>query len=341
MVERSEVRCPRCGATLTVSGDVGGPALTCPDCGGALRVPPAESAASGPGVPAAARPTIDLVSSVPARPVPQPAAMPSVIRANRPLAGTPCPACGREVLLGEEVVRCPDCGGVSHSGCWQQRGGCAAPTCAPAPAAPGAILVAAAVKVCPACAENIPADAVVCPYCSESLTGPGVGVAVPTTFKAPTGGVFARTWHFTNAGDELIAQLPRKGKEIRVRREEAPHAVVLTKRRLIITVDGKRTKFNIGDIGHVATAYWLTGRVTPRTSSVAKDALVSAIVGIFLFQIILGIWALVQAGRARNLIDQYPGALRGRDLATAATVIGILDLCIFAVLVLGQAGRTM
>ena len=66
-----------------------------------------------------------------------------------------------------------------------------------------------------------------------------------------------------------------------------------------------------------------------RTSIVARDALVTAIVGIFCCQIIFGPVALTRAGRAKEMINLYPESIGGRGMATTAQVIGVIDILLF------------
>ena len=60
----------------------------------------------------------------------------------------------------------------------------------------------------------------------------------------------------------------------------------------------------------------------PRSSSNATVALVIALVGIFLFGVVLGPIAIVIGIRARTEIDESRGQLQGRGKATAAIFIG-------------------
>jgi len=103
------VACPQCGASLKAPAALAGRAVKCPRCSAVTRVPdPQPAAAALPGAPGPA----------------------AVARANRAVAGKPCPACGKEVMLGDEIVACVTCGEPSHAACWEARGGCASPACA-------------------------------------------------------------------------------------------------------------------------------------------------------------------------------------------------------------------
>ena len=58
----------------------------------------------------------------------------------------------------------------------------------------------------------------------------------------------------------------------------------------------------------------------------ANTALIIAIVGIFVFGLILGSVAIYIGVRARGDIDYSQGRLTGRGRATAAIVIGIIEI---------------
>jgi hypothetical protein len=68
-------------------------------------------------------------------------------------------------------------------------------------------------------------------------------------------------------------------------------------------------------------------------ASDAKNALIMSIVGLFCFGFILGVLAFRKANEAIETIDIYGVAQEKRGLATAAKVIGVLDI-IFWVLAL-------
>jgi hypothetical protein len=279
---------------------------------------------------------------VPSPPAPQPPPAqpqgppPEIVRANRLLAGKRCPACQREVLLGQEVIQCPRCGEPSHKACWEERGGCAALTCAPQQpaAAPAA---APATRQCPACAEQIPATATVCPYCSEPL-GRRRRQAAPTTFTAREGAFGTRGWTFKNRGDVLLAIGPEAEGEFRVHHDKAAEEVVLKRRKLQIATPSGWRSFKIDDIGYVAASFWLHGRPKPVTCSLATDALAWAILGIFCCQIIFGPVALIQASRAQQVINRHPRVITGRGLVTAARIIGVIDIILFVVVIIARLG---
>jgi len=261
--------------------------------------------------------------------------------ATQELVGQPCPACRKRIFLGDEVVRCAACGTVNHVHCWRERNGCSSAVCSPPPG--GATAAAAEAQVaaatvanmdCPACAEQIPADSNVCPYCGErvgAMAGPGAGGAhrglaadLPSSFRTLSG----KKYVFTLTPDVLVGESVKTGEEIKVLRSDAVSELELTANRLIITSGGVRRKFNIEDIGHVAINHWLTGETSRKSSAVAKDALITAIVGIFCCQVVCGPYAIYRAGQAQKDLAAYPQYLDGEGMATAAKIIGIVDIVI-------------
>jgi hypothetical protein len=62
----------------------------------------------------------------------------------------------------------------------------------------------------------------------------------------------------------------------------------------------------------------------------ANEALTYAIVGLFCFGIILAPVALVKASKARKMIQMNP-RLAGAGKVTAATIIGVIALCLWVV----------
>jgi hypothetical protein len=84
--------------------------------------------------------------------------------------GTVCHICLHRIDDGQPVNSCPDCQSLYHGPCWEDLGGCAIYGC------PGMVEVkkgedegttvwGMSEKVCPACAEKIPATALACPFC--------------------------------------------------------------------------------------------------------------------------------------------------------------------------------
>jgi hypothetical protein len=263
-----------------------------------------------------------------------------IIRANRQVAGKPCTACGGEILLGDEVVLCPKCRGQHHRACWEQRGACASPACAPAEKAAGLVPEAVPVestpkRACPACGEQIPAAARMCPFCSESLVADS---KAPRSFMVKKPGFFGGSlWNFAIVGDELVGSSPGL-PEIHVPHDRGPLDVIVKKRQLIIVANGKKNKFMLADdIGPVVLTYWMTGELKPIPSFTAGEALSFAILGIFILQIILQPLALYKANQASNQIKAYPELLTGKGKVLAVriialTLIGLLGLiCILAV----------
>jgi hypothetical protein len=81
-----------------------------------------------------------------------------------------CKICEHRVDEGQPVHTCPECLSVYHQPCWEYLGGCAVYGCAHMFAVKKADDEAVTIwgmseKVCPACAEKIPAAALQCPLC--------------------------------------------------------------------------------------------------------------------------------------------------------------------------------
>lgn len=55
--------------------------------------------------------------------------LPTVMRANKVLAGKTCHGCGEKIALGQEVHNCEACGSPSHESCWGAKGSCPNPEC--------------------------------------------------------------------------------------------------------------------------------------------------------------------------------------------------------------------
>ncbi len=62
----------------------------------------------------------------------------------------------------------------------------------------------------------------------------------------------------------------------------------------------------------------------------ARDALITAIVGVFCFGFILGILAIRKANGALETMNIYEVAPEKRGLAKAAKVLGIVDIILWA-----------
>ena len=323
--------CPRCGARLKAPPGLAGKQVKCPRCGTVTRLP--EPQAAGPAPPAAEPESIPAIATV--------------VRANRALAGKPCPACGREVLLGDEVVQCPQCALPSHADCWEQRRGCAAPACAPrlqaAQPAPGLIPIQGQTKACPACAEQIPASANVCPYCMEPLDERGLAAhGLPAGFEGKViRFIGSESWQFSIRGDELVGRGPG---EVRVARSEAHHRVVLKKRGAfthrntlrITEADGKSRTFALDDLAVVIAESWLTGEPpAPRTCPEATDALICALVAP-LCCIILGPVTLFKAVRARKMIQDNPRVFTGGGIALAALIMSVIEVIVLVLIIFVQ-----
>jgi Prokaryotic RING finger family 1 len=76
------------------------------------------------------------------------------------------------------------------------------------------------------------------------------------------------------------------------------------------------------------------------TAPEAKKALTYAIIGLFCFGIILGPVAIAKANEAKAVIDANPN-LGGRGLATAAQILGAIEILLFIVNILALLGRAM
>ena len=66
-------------------------------------------------------------------------------------------------------------------------------------------------------------------------------------------------------------------------------------------------------------------------ASEAKNALIFAILGIFCFGFIFGFLAYRKANEALEIIQIYDVAHEKRGMATAAKVLGIVDICLWIV----------
>jgi len=263
-------------------------------------------------------------------------------RANRMVAGKPCTACSKAFLLGDEVVTCPQCSSVSHSGCWAQHNGCAA--CAkaqPAEQAQNDFSVAAFASAastemihCPMCAEEVPADAAECPYCGE-LMDDEQRKSLPRSFIVKAGSLVPDNVIMRIAGGRLNVMTAGGDMQASANRE----SVVLKKRKLIVVFDDRKHKYRIDDIGWVIVNHWLTGEYVRRTSVAAKDALHTAIAGILVFQVILPIFGIVYGIKAWRAIRRHPEHLTGTGYAIAAIVLSVLVLVGSWVLVIAAADR--
>ena len=68
----------------------------------------------------------------------------------------------------------------------------------------------------------------------------------------------------------------------------------------------------------------------------AKQALIMAIVGVFCFGFILGILAIRKANSAQEAINVYEVGLEHRGLATGAKVLGIIDIVLWALVLIAR-----
>ncbi len=364
MDSKVKLSCPHCGVAGVAPANLAGRRVKCKNCGNSFEVPSIEaprepvtppttgpestepevnSSTTDPQAPASPSPPVSPGGSPPTDPPPPPqtalpstgAEKPVAVRANRVLAGKTCAGCATEIMLGEEVVRCDQCKIVSHSRCWDNQGGCPTRRCS-SPAGPDP--TAGSTRPCPACAEQIPVDVKLCPFCAEHFDGMGGGDDLfPITFTTGKGELFVKKWTFTANSTELVGTAPGFMPEIRIPREHARSEIVLGSRKMTVEVDGKKRKLTLDDIGHMAVSHFIYGQIVPRTSVVARDAFIASIVGIFCCQIVLGIYALVRASQAKEMMNSYPEAITGRGLATAAQIIGAFDLVLFVLYIFVNA----
>ncbi len=75
----------------------------------------------------------------------------------------------------------------------------------------------------------------------------------------------------------------------------------------------------------------LLAQKAAQAASDAKNALIMAIFGIFCFGFILGFLAFRKANEALETIDIYDVAHEKRGLATAAKILGIIDIVLWAI----------
>ena len=108
------------------------------------------------------------------------------LKANRPMEGKPCAACGRRIAFGDDAAVCLSCEALHDGACWDKRGGCATPGCDNAPlqrlASPTRIAAQAAAAAelppgkiaCPHCGRVMGARLPLCPKCKRAPTPDGV-----------------------------------------------------------------------------------------------------------------------------------------------------------------------
>jgi hypothetical protein len=83
----------------------------------------------------------------------------------------------------------------------------------------------------------------------------------------------------------------------------------------------------------------LDEHIEDEIKKLARGALINAIVGIFLFGIILGPLALWRANKAIRLIQEHGIGQEHEGRAKAAQVIAVIALCLWALLVILQLGQ--
>ena len=87
-----------------------------------------------------------------------------------------CQICRWPIVDGQTVQLCPGCESGYHEACWNELGGCAAYGCTRMVEVKSSedeliTIWGMSEKVCPACAEKIPAAAMECPLCRTKFTG--------------------------------------------------------------------------------------------------------------------------------------------------------------------------
>jgi hypothetical protein len=161
----------------------------------------------------------------------------------------------------------------------------------------------------------------------------GMG-ALPTTFQTASG----KKWSFSIKGDELTGQSIRTGEQLQVNRNET-HRLSVTDKHLIVRTGAGQQKFKLETMGLAAVEFWLTGQARRRTSPLATEALIMAIVGIFCCQIIFGPLALKKASEAQQEIDLNPEYVEGEGIVVAAKVIGVIDIILFVLGIIMRMGQ--
>jgi len=362
MSEKIKLSCPHCGVTGMAPSTLIGRKIKCHRCGNTFVASsetsgtedPASSAMDSSTVPAphessrqaqtlhekeAPSESPHAPPQGPQEPLQQDTPErdePVRVRANRVLAGRICPSCKNEVMLGEHVIQCDRCSSVSHASCWDTQNGCSSSRCLSESSSSGA--TSTSTRVCSSCAEQIPEDARVCPYCAEPIDGAGSGV-LPITFITGKGDLFTTNWNFTATEQSLVGKAPGK-EDICISRAEADSHITLKSKKMRVLINGKKKSFTLDDIGHMAMRSFLGQPTISRSSVVAQDALIYAIVGMFCCQIILGPVAYSRATRAKEMMNLYPESISGRGMATAAQIIAIVDILLFALYVLMNMLKT-
>ena len=72
---------------------------------------------------------------------------------------------------------------------------------------------------------------------------------------------------------------------------------------------------------------------SPRTDARAVAALVCGVLGLLILPLVFGAVAVILGRRSRQEISEQPLALKGLGLATAAVVLGAIDVVVFVIFV--------
>ena len=76
---------------------------------------------------------------------------------NRIVEESACKSCSEKFSIGEEVVKCDNCGSYYHQNCWMKSGGCSQEQCM------------VRMKKCPACNGDIKESALKCWHCGHYI----------------------------------------------------------------------------------------------------------------------------------------------------------------------------
>lgn len=128
-----KARCNKCDSIFSADPDEFN-VIVCPNCNAKMRVRPKSDAGPGDAAPAtktgsAARVSASTTPSGSAPAGPGGAKLPTVMRANKVIAGKECPACKKAIDLGVQVHNCERCGTSHHDTCWQEHEGCSSDNC--------------------------------------------------------------------------------------------------------------------------------------------------------------------------------------------------------------------
>jgi hypothetical protein len=163
----ADIKCPKCGASLTEAVRSAVDVVTCSGCGARLRIRQRQPAAKAEGAPS---PVPETHAPPPPSPVPladRPArGFMERMKANRALAGRLCSSCGQVVELGQDIYNCPACQMTMHLSCFEQAKGCTNPECPKSVAHEKASSPEAPLEEA---AQGLDEDMVECKFCGELI----------------------------------------------------------------------------------------------------------------------------------------------------------------------------